>query len=50
MLKKLTGQKKTNRFGLFKERTAMDYCGAICAANCDTVEPQAALGSEVRYP
>lgn len=48
MLKKLTNSRKTTR-NLLRERTAMDYCGAICAANCDTVEPQAVLGSEIRY-
>ena len=49
MLRKLTNPEKTTR-RLLRERTALDYCGAICAANCDTVEPQAALGREVRYP
>jgi hypothetical protein len=50
MLKKLTKPEKSIRISQLKERTAMDYCGAICAANCDIVEPQAALGREIRYP
>lgn len=49
MLKKLTGNKETKAKRELRERTAYDYCGAICAANCDVIDPQFSLARDVRF-
>jgi hypothetical protein len=49
MLKKLTVRKEHKAKREIRERAAYDYCGQICARNCDVIDPQFSLARDVRF-